>query len=51
MKELNCFNTVRVFDGHDLRRGDLERLRYGGYLTLSQSGESQALINNLKLAK
>jgi glucosamine 6-phosphate synthetase-like amidotransferase/phosphosugar isomerase protein len=51
MKELNCFNTVRVFDGHDLRKGDLERLRYGGYLTLSQSGESQALINNLKIAK
>jgi glucosamine 6-phosphate synthetase-like amidotransferase/phosphosugar isomerase protein len=51
MKELNCFNTVRVFDGYDLRRGDLERLRYGGYLTLSQSGESSALINGLKMAK
>jgi glucosamine 6-phosphate synthetase-like amidotransferase/phosphosugar isomerase protein len=51
MKELNIFNTVRVFEGHDLRRGDLERLRFGGYLTLSQSGESQSLINGVKMAK
>jgi D-arabinose 5-phosphate isomerase GutQ len=51
MKELNIFNTVKVFEGHDLRKGDLERLRFGGYLTLSQSGESQALINGLKMAK
>jgi len=35
MKELKIFNTVRVFDGHEIKRGDLERLRFGGYLTLS----------------
>jgi glucosamine 6-phosphate synthetase-like amidotransferase/phosphosugar isomerase protein len=51
LKELKCFNTVRVFEGHDLRRGDLERLRFGGYLTLSQSGESSSLIKGLKMAK
>lgn len=51
MKELKIFNTVRVFDGHEIKRGDLERLRFGGYLTLSQSGESQVLINALKTAK
>lgn len=51
MKTLQCFNTVRVFDGHDLRRGDLERLQFGGYLTLSQSGESVQLIESLKVAR
>ena len=35
MKELKIFNTVRVFDGYEIKRGDLERLRFGGYLTLS----------------
>jgi fructoselysine-6-P-deglycase FrlB-like protein len=40
MKELKCFNTVRVMDGHEIKKGDLERLKFGGYLTLSQSGES-----------
>ena len=40
MKELKIFNTVKVFDGHEIKKGDLERLRFGGYLTLSQSGES-----------
>ena len=35
MKELKMFNTIRVFDGYEIKRGDLERLRFGGYLTLS----------------
>jgi fructoselysine-6-P-deglycase FrlB-like protein len=51
MRELRIFNTVRVFDGYEIKRGDLERLRFGGYLTLSQSGESPVLINALKMAK
>lgn len=51
MRELKVFNTVRVFDGFELKRGDLERLRFGGYLTLSQSGESLVLVNALKMAK
>lgn len=51
MKTLGCFNTVRVFDGHDVQKGDLKRLENGGYLTLSQSGESNYLIEALKTAK
>lgn len=51
MKTLQCFNTIRVFDGHDIKRGDLERLQFGGYLTLSQSGESHHLIESLRAAK
>lgn len=40
MKQLKCFNTVKVFSGYDINKGDLERLKFGGYLTLSQSGTS-----------
>jgi hypothetical protein len=35
MRQLKTFNTVRVFDGHEIKRGDLERIKFGGYLTLS----------------
>lgn len=35
MRQLMTFNTVRVFDGHEIKRGDLERIKFGGYLTLS----------------
>lgn len=38
MKLLKIFNTVKVFDGHEINKGDLERTKYGGYLTLTQSG-------------
>lgn len=51
MKTLKIFNTVKVFDGHDIKTGDLEKLKFGGYLTLTQSGSSPFLINALKEAK
>ena len=51
MKKLNCFNTVKVFHGNEITKGDLERLKFGGYLTVSQSGSSQKLVNALKMAK
>jgi hypothetical protein len=35
MKTLQCFNTVKVFEGYDLKEGDLERLKFGGYMTLT----------------
>jgi hypothetical protein len=35
MRALECFNTVRVFDGHDIKRSDLDKIQFGGYLTLS----------------
>lgn len=35
LKQLKCFNTVKVLDGHEIQKGDLERLKFGGYLTLS----------------
>ena len=35
MKHLRTFNTVKVIDGNDIRKSDLEQIKYGGYLTLS----------------
>jgi fructoselysine-6-P-deglycase FrlB-like protein len=51
MKQLKCFNTIKVFDGNDIKKGDIERLKFGGYLTLSQSGTSKYLVNALKIAR
>ncbi|CDW73732.1 glucosamine--fructose-6-phosphate aminotransferase [Stylonychia lemnae] len=51
MKTLQIFNTVRVFDGHDIKKGDLAKVQQGGYLTLSQSGESMHLISALQAAR
>jgi D-arabinose 5-phosphate isomerase GutQ len=51
MKQLKCFNTVKVFDGHDIKEGDFERLKFGGYLTVSQSGKSDHLVKAIELAK
>ena len=42
---------MKVFDGHEVKKTDLDNLKYGGYLTLTQAGTSQALINALKIAK
>lgn len=47
LKTLKCFNTVKVFDGHDIKSGDLEKLKFGGFLTLTQSGSSPYLIKAL----
>lgn len=35
MKNLKTFNTVKIFDGHELRASDLQRVKQGGYLTLT----------------
>ena len=35
MKQLHCFNTVKVFDSYDIKKSDLEQLKFGGLLTLS----------------
>jgi glucosamine 6-phosphate synthetase-like amidotransferase/phosphosugar isomerase protein len=35
MRHLEVFNSVKVMDASKVQRGDLERLKYGGYLTLS----------------
>ena len=50
MKHLEIFNSVKVFEGHEIKRNDLERIQYAGYLTLSQSGSSKSLIRGVQMA-
>jgi len=39
MKHLNVFNTIKVLSGDDVKDKELEKLKYGGYIALSQSGD------------
>jgi glucosamine 6-phosphate synthetase-like amidotransferase/phosphosugar isomerase protein len=47
MKHLNVFNTIKVVSGDDVKDKELEKLKYGGYIALSQSGDQQNLINGV----
>lgn len=53
MRYLGVFNSVRVFEGHDLTPSDLQPLSSGtgGYLTLTQTGASESLIYGVSLAQ
>ena len=35
MKHLHVFNTIKVVSGDNVKDKELEKLRYGGYLSLS----------------
>jgi glucosamine 6-phosphate synthetase-like amidotransferase/phosphosugar isomerase protein len=50
MRQLGIFDTVRIIQPHALTQKDFKDMKYGGYLTLSQSGSGQSLTNALKLA-
>ena len=50
LKHLQVFNTVKVLESHEIQNSDLQRVKYAGYLTLSQSGEGKSLINGVKSA-
>jgi hypothetical protein len=39
LKYLQVFNTIKVMEGHEILNNDLQKVKYAGYLTLSQSGE------------
>ena len=47
MRQLRTFNTVKVISGEDMSKRELESLRYAGFMTLSQSGDSQHLLNGI----
>ena len=49
-KYLQIFNTVKVVQGDNINQRDLERIKYGGFMTLSQSGEDDSLIEGIKQA-
>ena len=48
MKHLRVFNSVQVYEANVLEKQDLMRVKFAGYLTLSQSGESKSLIKGVK---
>lgn len=50
MKHLEIFNSVKVLEGYQVRKKDMERIKYAGYLTLSQSGNSKSLTKGVQLA-
>ena len=47
MKQLQIFDTIRVCDPVDLRKVDFKDIKYGGFLAVSQSGESKELCEAL----
>lgn len=50
MRHLEIFNSVKVMDASKIKSGDLERLKYGGYLTLSIQGSQKALVKGIDMA-
>ena len=44
------FNSVKVIMADKVTSGDLERLKYGGYLTLSVEGSAKSLVRGIELA-
>jgi len=50
MRELGIFNTVRIIDPMEISHRDFKDIKYGGLLTLSQSGDDKDLIEALRLA-
>lgn len=49
-KHLSIFNSVKVSLAEKIFEGDLERLKYGGYLTLSIDGSSKTLVRGIDKA-
>lgn len=47
MKHLNVFNTIKVLSGDAIKQSEIEKLRYGGYIALSQSGDAKNLIDGI----
>lgn len=39
-----------MLEGHEIQDSDLQRVKYAGYLTLSQSGEGLSLLNGVRSA-
>lgn len=50
MKELDIFNTIRISDPSELKPNDFKEMKYGGFLTLTQSGNGKDLAEALRMA-
>jgi len=49
-KHLGVFDTVKASLAERITKGDLDRLKYGGYLTLSIDGSARSLIKGIDTA-
>ncbi len=49
ISQLGVFETIQVIDSHMLKK-DMLPDKFGGMVSLSQSGEDQVLLNNVQLA-
>jgi len=47
MRHLRIFNSIKVLQGNEMSKRELEHLRYAGLLTLSQSGDNKSLIEGI----
>jgi glucosamine 6-phosphate synthetase-like amidotransferase/phosphosugar isomerase protein len=47
MKHLQVFNTVKCVGSDELGKSNIDKIKYGGFLTLSQSGDDKNLIQGL----
>ena len=47
MRHLRIFDTVRVICGEENSKREIEGVKHAGFMTLSQSGEMQNLIDGI----
>lgn len=47
MRHLQIFNSVKVLNGNQMNKREIERVKYSGFLTLSQSGDAKNLIQGI----
>ena len=47
MRHLRIFNSVKVLSGEQINKREISKLRYAGFMTLSQSGDARNLIDGI----
>lgn len=50
MRQLECFNTVRCIDADEITKTDFNDMKYGGFLSITQSGEDKNIIRAMRMA-
>lgn len=50
MRQLECFNTVRCIDADEIGKTDFIDMKYGGFLSITQSGEDKNIIRAMRMA-
>jgi glucosamine 6-phosphate synthetase-like amidotransferase/phosphosugar isomerase protein len=50
MRQLGIFNTIRIVNPNTVSPIDFRDIKYGGFLTVSQSGSGTNLLRSLRLA-